>query len=508
MSEEKKNQEPEIPVWHTKVQPERKPKKKRNLSRMITAVLSAVILVTAGWIGGSLLPAPGTEKARRELSTGYQSDKDEKIDTVLDIMSHDWFFANQIDDVEERLVDQGLTGMTTNEEDPHTEYMSADEITSFTQSINRNFVGIGVQFTSTDDGMHIITNVFRDSPAEKAGVHAGDIIHAVDGTVVDGLKSTDIQKLVQGEEGTDVQIDLIRSGKTLSVTITRAQVSMTVSGEKREDGIGYLQIMQFGESTGEETKSYLEDFRSEGVTDLIIDLRSDGGGYLDALGNVISLFLPENTVYIQRVYSDGTINQSKTTGGMIEGFENIVLLVDENTASAAEAFTIAMKEQRDHVTIVGETTYGKGTVQVTKYFTDGSALKYTNSKWESPSGIWVNDKGITPDEIVKLHDFLYTSYTAMPDEESYQVDSVSDYVKEAQLALDFMGYEVDRTDGYFSAETETALKQFEKDHELTEGGILNTSTYEAIVSAGVSMWQTDKTKDIQLSKALEILNAE
>jgi len=169
-------------------------------------------------------------------------------------------------------------------------------------------------------------------------------------------------------------------------------------------------------------------------------------------------------------------------------------------------FTLALKEQRSDVTTVGVTTYGKGTVQITRTFDDGSALKYTTSKWLSPSGVWVNGTGITPDVEVKLHDILSTSYVEMGEDETYAQDSVSESVKGAQMALAFLGYSVDRQDGYFSAATAAALQQFETDQNLTADGILDAKTYDALISRVVYVWNTDTSKDLQLQKAEAILN--
>lgn len=488
--------------------PDEKAKKElrsaKKRMRIWTCALTAAALL-CGWLLGTLVPIRGFSGTRQSLSTLGTLDSSTKFQEILEIMSKDWFFANTIDDVSTRLTDQALTGMTTNDEDPHTAYMSKDEIDSFTQTINRNYVGIGVQYTQ-DSGLNVIERVFKNSPAEKAGVQAGDIIEAVDGTSVEGLSTTDISNMVRGDAGTDVVMDFLRNGSTLTLTITREEVSATVYGEVLDGKIGYLQIVQFGESTADEVGSYLTDFKSQGVSKLIIDLREDGGGYLDALQKIADYFLPEGTTVMEQVYADGTTELTKTTGGMVSGIGPIVLLVNQNTASAAEVFTLALKEQRSDVTTVGVTTYGKGTVQITRTFDDGSALKYTTSKWLSPSGVWVNGTGITPDVEVKLHDILSTSYEEMGGDETYAQDSVSESVKEAQMALDFLGYSVDRQDGYFSAATEAALKQFETDQNLTADGILDAKTYDALISRVVYVWNTDTSKDLQLQKAEEILN--
>ncbi len=433
------------------------------------------------------------------------SSTEDKIEEALNVMGNNWYFGKDIENLDERLLNQALTGITTNSEDPHTYYMTKEEVESFVQSINRNFVGIGVQFIATD-GINMIQRVFKGSPAEKAGVLAGDIIHAVDGTVVDNMSSTNIANLVKGEQGTTVHIDFIRDGETVSLDIVRDQISSTVYGEVK-DGIGYLEILQFGESTADEVKLYLEDFIEQNIQNLIIDLRNDGGGYLTALQSVGGLFLDSGSVALIEEYASGKSETLTVNGSKLWNDDgSIVILVNGNTASAAEAFTLAMKEQRSNVTIVGTTTYGKGTVQITDQFKDGSAIKYTTSKWLSSQGVWVNGEGIEPDTTIELPDILNVSIVELSEDESYSYDSVSDKVSIAQKALDYLNYDVDRTDGYFSQATEEAIKTFQKDHSLEETGILNKTTYESLVSTVTLDWSTSDANDTQLKYAEELIN--
>ncbi len=471
----------------------------------VVLVVSALLMFLLGWGFGTYRPIPFSNQIRESVSAAVPADSAKKIESVLSIMKNYWYFASGIENLDTRLTDQALIGITDNEEDPHTQYMTSEEIQQFTQSINRNFVGIGVQFTSTEDGLHIITRVFRDSPAERAGVLPGDIIHAVNGKVVDGLSSTEIKDLVQGEEGTKVNMTFLRDGKPLEIAITRGQISHTVDGEMLEDGIAYISLAQFGESTGTEVREMLDQFKQEGAKRLIIDLRDDGGGYLDALKDVLNCFLPADTVFILREYSDGTKEENRTSGGKYQFVDGIVLLVNESTASASEAFTMAMKEKRDDVTIVGTKTYGKGSVQITRYFTDGSALKYTDSVWKSPNGVWVNNTGIEPDETVELHPVLSAEYKEMEDGAVFGPDTVSQETATAQMCLDFLGYDTLRSDGYFDAKTEAALKEFQKKLELEETGLLDRTSYDTLISQTVYEWYSNSSHDTQLNRAIEIL---
>lgn len=487
-------------LWPDEVELKKEKAKVKRLRICLAAFSMAALLL--GWLGGSVFPV-GSAGGGIPISQVLKST--EKISSVMEIMETEWYFGKEIEGLNTRLENQALTGITTNDEDPHTTYMSAEEMESFTQSINRNFVGIGVEFNS-DGGINIIKRVFRNSPADKAGVQAGDIIHTIDGVSADGLNAQEVKDLVTGEEGTPVKIEFLRQGKSIEMEIIRGQVSATVYGKVLDDRNAYIQLYQFGEGTAAEMTAFMDEFKEQGISGLVIDLRGNGGGYLDALRDIAGMFLPAGTVVMQQEYSTGKVTQTKTRGGMYENITGIVILTDETTASASEALTLCLREQRDDVTIAGTKTYGKGTVQISRMFDDGSALKYTTSKWLSPNGVNINGTGIEPDEEIFLHDILYREFTGMEEDEQYGYDSVAEAVKDLQFSLDYLGYSADRTDGYFSKETEDALKQYQADHGMTEDGILTSAVYESVYSSVALDWNDSDEHDTQLQKALEILN--
>lgn len=483
-------------LWPDEI--EEKKRKRRSRFVLITLCLATFCL-------GLVLGVSNAPQTSCLTPTSNQSFYSNKLDSIYNLLSNKWFFADEVENISEDLIDKALYGMSSSSLDYHTTYMSRQEVESFTTSIDMGFVGIGVQYTTADD-LNMITRVFHNAPADKAGVLPGDVIYSIDGELVEDFGSSEIESRVKGIEGTDVVIGFLRDNEVIELTITRGEVQNTAYGEMIDDEIGYLQIYQFGSSTGEEVAGYLQMMSEMGLKKLIVDVRDDGGGYLEALVDVASSFLPGGTTVMKQVYADGSEELSIAKAGMFENIDGIVILTNGNSASAAEVFTLALKEQRDDVTIVGTTTYGKGTVQVTHVFSDGSALKYTTSKWVSPNDVWVNKVGIEPDVEVRLHDILYEGYTILSDDESYQYDSVSEDVRLIQLALDFLGYSVDRVDGYFDRSTEKALIQFQNEFGIDEKGILNGKTQEAVFSQVTKTWSLDKSYDVQLNKAIELLH--
>lgn len=479
-------------MWPDELMRIEEKRKKRIL--ILSIVVAMIFVFFMGWtLGGNTIAQPT-----------QQQNTETKLDVILDIMSNDWYFAKDDDQIQEHLLDQALYGMTSNEVDPHTTYLSSEELSSFTQSINMNFVGIGVQFIA-QDGLNMIEKVFKNSPAEEAGVLAGDIINKVDNTPVAGLSADEIKDLVRGESGSKVNIEFLRQGTPITIEITRREVSGTAYGKMVDESIGYIEIYQFGETTGDEVGAYLKDLTDAGMTKLIIDVRDDGGGYLDALVDIVSYFVDKGDVVMKQEYADGSIKESFAGAGKYTNIDGIVVLVNENTASAAEVLTLALDELRDDVTILGVTTYGKGTVQITQSFYDGSALKYTVSKWLSPNGKSINNEGIKPEVEVQLHSILTESYTKPEEGIALSLDQVSDYVRIAQEGLDFLDYNVNRMDGYFDQSTEDALKLFEQEHKLEVDGILDGPTLEALISSITKTWALSKDKDTQYHAAVDLL---
>lgn len=471
-------------------------RKHHRRSRVLLIVLLICSFVLGLVVGGNVL----STKANQPVVSSISS----KLDSVYSILKYNWYFGTLDENVDQHLIDRALYGMATSAEDPHTAYMSSEELESFTTSIDMGFVGIGVQYT-TADNLNMITRVFHNSPAEKSGVLPGDIIYRVDGMLVSEMEPDVLPDYVKGEEGTNVVIEFLRDNEIVEKTITRGAVQNTAYGEMLEGDIGYLEIYQFGSSTGYEVKEYLNMMSAMGLKKLVLDLRDNTGGYLDAYVSVVSYFVDENQTVMQQMYSDGTVDLSVSRGGKFENIEDIVILVNGNTASAAEVLTIALKELRNDVTVLGTTTYGKGTVQVTHTFSDGSAIKFTTSKWVSPSGVWINDTGIEPDITVELPDVLYYTYARMEDGEQYVYDNVSAYVQIAQQSLEFLGYSISRTDGYMDKATEAQLKLFQKEFGCEQLGVLDTETFEALIAQVTKRWSIEKEADNQLQSALDVL---
>ena len=505
-TEEQQEEEVVLRV-HRHLYPEEKElkKTKKELREYkIYARIMFVFLLLFGWLGGSVLPYGFTTSLRTMISRSLGLDDGDKIGAVKEVLEEDWYFGKDIEDLDERLTDQAIEGLVTNSEDTHTLYFSAQASENFRQSINRNYCGIGVQYLEID-GTNIVTKVMENTPAQQAGMQVGDVLYEADGTLLSGKSADEIKEIIQGEEGTIVSLKIMRDDKIIGLSVERKNLINIADGTVLDGQIGYLQLYQFGDSSGDAVRQYLDTFKEAEVKSLILDLRDNGGGYLTSVTDVASVFLPKGSVVLQREDKEGNISVSKTSQDQYSQISPIVILINENTASAAEVLTMALSELRDDVTIIGTTSYGKGTVQVERKFSDGSSLNYTTQRWLSPDGVWINGVGIEPDIEVRLHEVFYHVFTKMQDEIEYEVDSVSPSVGDMALCLDYLGYQTDRSDGYFSQMLSDSLKQFQHDYGLEVTGKLDVHTYNRLYGQTRYHWQTTTETDTQLARAVEVL---
>lgn len=472
---------------------ERKEKQDKKRKRIL--ILSAcVVIFVIGIIIGYVVSS---------VSNSYlYKDEHSKFDKIMSVMRNNWLYSDDYEDVSKELQDRAYYGMTTFEEDPYTTYMSKEELDSFSDSINQNYVGIGVMYSSFND-IPEITRVYPNTPAETAGIQVGDIIVKVDDTEITKENIETLADYVKGEEGTLVKITVLRDAKELPIVVKRGAVDTTTYGYEK-DGYAYLEIASFGENTCEDCEKYLDSFNSK---KLIIDLRDDTGGYQTAVADIAGLFIGPHQVYMKQEYADDTYSIDKTGSDIKKhDFDKIVVLVNEQTASAAEVLAICLREQLQNVTLVGMTTFGKGVVQSTTLIEDGSALKYTSSKWLSPvKGKWINGEGITPDEEIRQDDLMYETVVDMDEDTVYDYDNCSAAIRLAQMSLKFLDYDMDRIDGYYDEKTVEAIRQFKVDHNIGGGDGLDYLTYRAIISAANFESSTNDEKDIQLQRAIELV---
>lgn len=473
---------------------EREERRNKRRKRFLVFLL-CLLCFLCGTIGGYFL--------HRTIHPSYNADTKDVIGEIEYAMDHYWLYSDEYDDLVSELENKALYGMTEFEDDPYTGYMSKEELEEFSTSINMDYVGIGVEY-SYYDSIALIKKVFKNSPAEKAGVMAGDIIKNIDGESIEDLTSDDIRERVLGEEGTQVVITVLRGTELIDIPIIRGAVSNTVYAY-REDDYVVMELNSFGADTGLECMRYLDEYTD--LDKIIIDLRNDSGGYQSSVKEVCGLFIGNNEVYLRQKDVDGVETADTTYAKKTyNNFKKIVLLVNENTASAAEVFTICLKECLDDVTVVGVTTYGKGVIQTTRLLNNGGALKMTSYYWYSPNGTSVHGTGIVPDVEVRMAPIYYRMYNAMSEDETYEQDCVSDTVSLVQEALEYLDYPIARTDGYFDQNLADCLRDYKISKGMNADSVLDAKTFEAVISDVSREIANNPNKDLQMIKAKEIIN--
>lgn len=311
--------------------------------------------------------------------------------------------------IDENALWQGASkGMLASLEDPYSTVLAGDTFNSFMETTNGEYGGIGVVMGLDGNGSIRIFNVFEGSAAEKAGIQSGDTILSVDGTSVDELGLTGTAQAVRGENGTEVNLAISRNGKPLTFTVNRSNVSLpTVLSRMVEGNIGYIHIFTFSRHTPDEFKKQLSTLKDQGCEKLIIDLRMNPGGMIDSVVAVADQILTGGTVVSYHTMHQGSENFT------IKGIDNpmpMAVLIDKNSASASEILAGAVQDKKEG-TIIGETSYGKGTVQAVYPNGNREALKISIAEYRTAAGRIIDKKGIVPDIPVEQtgHPFSFSS---------------------------------------------------------------------------------------------------
>ena len=305
---------------------------------------------------------------------------------------------------EDDLVNGAVKGMLDSIGDKHTSFIDEDESSTFNASLDGEFKGLGLEIVKLNDGNILVVRVFEDSPADAAGIKAGDIITGVDDKLATDMSTSEFSTYVRNKNG-NVLIYITRNEEKLSFDIKTSSVTIksvySDTYELDNKKIGYLSVSIFASNTYTQFKKELEDLEKKGIKSLIIDLRDNSGGHLEIVKHMISLFLDSSHI-IYQTDDSGKIEKFYSTGKENKKYK-IIILANNNSASASEIMMGALKEEYG-ATIVGETSYGKGSVQELRTLSNGSQYKITIKKWLTPNGNCIDNIGIKPDYEVKLSD--------------------------------------------------------------------------------------------------------
>jgi carboxyl-terminal processing protease len=343
-------------------------------------IVFALVLILGIFIGGTF-----SINKNSGISAIGMSGKNGKIEEILQYINQEY-----VDTVNsKKLIESTIESMLQNL-DPHSSYISAEELATSNEPLQGNFEGIGVEFNIVDDTIRVIA-VIPGGPSESVGVLAGDKIVKVDGKLIAGVKTTNknVMSTLKGKGGTKVNVSIMRKNnpKLLDFTITRGtipiysiDVSYMVSSKT-----GYIKVSRFAATTYDEYMKAFESLQKQGMTQLIVDLRGNGGGYLNTAVDLADEFLSDGK---EIVYTKGQARPRKDYKATSKGnFENgkLMVLIDDGSASASEILSGALQDN-DRATIIGRRSFGKGLVQEQSQFSDGSAMRLTIARYYTPTG--------------------------------------------------------------------------------------------------------------------------
>ena len=398
----------------------------RSGFNLIEVVIIVIISIAFGVVVGSSLSF---------FRSGYDGEEMSESLQELLVVYHNILDTYYEDIDESDLVDAAIDGMVSSLDDPYSTYMDEETSDSFNQTVEGSYVGIGVTVSANETGEFVIVSVTADSPAEDIGIMVGDIILTIDQQSVSGLSLDEVTSLVKGDEGSKLKMTVLRDGKKIEKTVTRGNVDL-VSVDSRvyalnNGNAGYISVHSFAANTYKQFEKELKNIENKNIQFLIIDVRSNPGGYLNQTKKILELFMKKNKVLYQ-VEFKGKRTKIKDSTKTSRSYP-VIILINSSSASASEILASSFRDSYSDALLLGDTTYGKGTVQTAYSLSDGSSLKYTTEKWLTPSGNWIDGEGVSPDKNVLLT-------------EEYFENPIPDNDLQLQTALDILENEKNTRD--------------------------------------------------------------
>lgn len=468
-------------------------------------VVIALLVGSGGTYAAFALFQDESQGSEQSMTLGSGNDMESeelsKINKTYELITDRY-----VKDVDQKdLLDGAIKGMIETLDDPYSIYMDPKTAEQFSQSLGSSFEGIGAE-VNMDDGRVTIVSPYKDSPAEKAGLRPNDKIMTIDGESTEGLDLYDAVLKIRGEKGTVVELGVQRPGvsEIMEVKVTRDEIPIETvyaeTVEKNGKKIGVLQVTSFSENTAENFSKELKKLEDEGIEGLVLDVRNNPGGLLNVVSDMAEEIIPSNKPYVQIEDRQGEKQRSVSSLEQKKDYP-IVGLIDRGSASAAEILAGALKEAGGY-DLVGEKTFGKGTVQTTVDLGDGSNIKLTMFKWLTPDGNWIHKEGIKP--TVEAEQPAYFYVNPLSAEKTLEFDQNNKQVESAQVMLKGLGFEPGRTDGYYSDKTVTAVKAFQRSNNIDVSGKIDEKTAQTLQENIIDSIRNPEN-DVQLETAVELL---
>lgn len=356
-----------------------------NLLEVIVIILitSLVVAVSTG-----VIVYQNYNEIDDSVNNGSNKDYLKELETAYNNILNS--YVEKVDQKE--LTNAAIDGMYKYLGDPYTSYLDEETTADLTDRLKGEYKGIGVEITKVDEGI-LVANVFEKSPAEQAGILIGDLIIKVNGESTLDKTVKEVSNIIKNSDE-EIKITVQRSGIEKEISVKSRKVDITSVEKDKIDNVGYLKITAFSNTTYKQFREALESLEKEGINGLVIDLRDNGGGYLNPAVEIAEMFV-EKGKNIYGLESKSNVEMYKDSTSESRNYK-VSIIMNGSTASASEILSAALKESYNAIT-VGTTSYGKGTVQDTNKLSTGGMVKYTTAYWLTPNGNKINGKGITPD---------------------------------------------------------------------------------------------------------------
>lgn len=376
--------------------------------RIITVTLAALFVIGIFGAGFKLGLNHGQNFPKNIIVRGVAGiDPTEPVTANFGLFWEAWekinerFLRNdQVSDQEK--VYGAISGLLSSIGDDYAEFFNPEDRKKFDEDIRGNFGGIGAEIGIRDETLTVIAPL-KNTPASKAGLKAGDKILEIDGESTDGLSIEESVKIIRGNIGTSVTLTVFREGweETKEIAVTRANIVIpTLDYQIRDDKIAVIELYSFNSNSNKLFYEAMLDILSKNSQGLVLDLRNNPGGFLEVAVDLASYFLPEETLVVSETSREDSLEFRSRGGGALEDFPTVIL-INKGSASAAEILAGALRDQKK-IPLIGETTFGKGTVQQLEELFDGSSLKLTVANWVLPSGKIIDQEGLEPDFVIPL----------------------------------------------------------------------------------------------------------
>ena len=389
-----------------------------------------------------------------------------KLDIIREIMEEEWYYGVDEEDIESSLENKMILGMIDLNKDPYTRYLTS------LGSLADSYTGVGI--SASLYGEYFIIDEVSSQSAINCGLKVGDIIVGLDDINLENKSLEELNDLIVNKES--VNLKILRNSEEINITAPITTYDPITVFTKEYDDVSYVKISEFNMDTAEYLNEYFNGLASN-YNNLIIDLRGNPGGYISSVRDVLDLFVSSDKVVMSTVDKNGKIKFIKTVDDSLYIFNKIVVLIDENSASGAEALSAALDYHLDDiVTLYGNTTYGKGSAQKTYHFDDGTYFHYTYALWNTPFGNTINHIGVAP-EVESVNTGI--SHLKIYNKELNLYD-YGEEVLSIQRLLNMLGYYQGPLHSFVDENVYNSLKEFQKDNNLTQTGIVDNETLRYI----------------------------